>query len=133
MKISTLIKGSICVLGLVGTGSVFSAPASAEMASATGSVVVTRSDMSSVSISGEVTLPSGMYYDGDLTVTPSITGAPGDGDEVIESLLITPGDVTPMDVDTPSSIEAAVATKINESESVFETTSYINAVAGSLD
>ena len=134
MKVSSLIKGSICVLGLVGVGSLFSAPAKADQASATGSVVVTRSDMSSVSVSGEVTLTGGMYYDGPLTITPAMSGTVATSDESITSLAVTPGTVTAMTAaDTASSIEAAVAAKINASDNTFETTSYINAVSGSLD
>ena len=135
MKASSLIiKGSICVLGLVGAGSIFSAPANANQASATGSVVVTRSDMSSVSVSGEVTLPSGMYYDGALTVTPTYAdSAATSALETATVLTVTPGTATAMTADTASSIEAAVAAKINDSTTTFETTSYINAVSGALD
>jgi len=90
MKISTLIKGSICVLGLVGAGSLFAAPANAGQASASGSAVVTRMDGSVVSVSGELTLPTGMHYDTNLTVAPTYSGASTTNDETIDSLLITP-------------------------------------------
>ncbi|MGD1910086.1 MAG: hypothetical protein ACFB2X_04255 [Rivularia sp. (in: cyanobacteria)] len=91
MKISTLIKGSICVLGLVGTGNFFAAPANAGQASASGSAVVTRTDGSVVSVSGELTLPTGMFFDTGLTVAPTIVASGvTTTNETIESLAITP-------------------------------------------
>lgn len=152
MKVSSLIKGSICVLGLVGAGSLFSAPAKADQASATGSVVVTRSDNSSVSVSGELTLPSGMYFggagdgttnatSGNLLITPDITpGVPGvapapDTLETVESLDIAAGTATAIANANgdPLTVEAAVAGKISGATTTFEVTSYINAVSGALD
>ncbi|NDJ23005.1 hypothetical protein GS682_15465 [Nostoc sp. B(2019)] len=92
-KLSVIIKGSISLLGLVSVGNFMAAPASAEQAAARGAVTIVRPSGSSISVSGEVTLPSGAYYDGALTVAPT-AGAAGTNQETVTSLLITPGTVT---------------------------------------
>lgn len=59
---SVMMKGSICLLGLVGSASFLAAPASAEPAAARGAVTIVRPSGSSLSVSGEMTLPTGMYF-----------------------------------------------------------------------
>lgn len=93
-KLSLIIKGSISLLGLVSVGNFMAAPASADQASARGAVTVVRPSGSSISVSGEVTLPSGAYYTGDLVVAPVGT-APGTNQETVTTLTVTPGTVTP--------------------------------------
>ncbi len=56
MKLSTIIKGSVCVLGLVGVGNFFAAPANADQAAARGAVTIVRPSGSSISVSGELVL-----------------------------------------------------------------------------
>ncbi|MEH1765767.1 hypothetical protein [Nostoc sp.] len=91
MKISAILKGSICLLGLVGVGNILAAPASAGQAAARGAVTIVRASGASISVSGELTLPNNAYYDQTLTITPTITGTPAADDEVVTSLLIDPG------------------------------------------
>ncbi|MEH2080541.1 MAG: hypothetical protein V7K89_11200 [Nostoc sp.] len=91
MKISAIVKGSICLLSLVGVGNILAAPASADQATARGAVTIVRASGASVSISGELTLPNNAYYDQDLTITPAYTGTPTDDDESVASLVIDPG------------------------------------------
>ncbi|WP_017651128.1 hypothetical protein [Fortiea contorta] len=90
MKISTIVKGGFCVLGLVSVGNLFAAPANADQASARGAVTIVRPSGSSFSVSGELTAPSGTQFTGPaLTVTPTATGA-GTNAEVA-TLSIDPG------------------------------------------
>ncbi|MEM9925611.1 MAG: hypothetical protein AAF915_17980 [Cyanobacteria bacterium P01_D01_bin.50] len=130
MKISTLIKGSICVLGLVGVGNFFAAPVNAGQASASGSAVVTRMDGSVVSVSGELTLPSGMFYDTNLTVTPTYGGTSAANTETITILQIVP--TAAADVATASNpVSQAVADAIVAAADVSEQSSLIRAAGGS--
>ena len=131
MKISTLVIGSICVLGLVGAGSLFAAPANAGQASATGSAVVTRIDGSVISVSGELTLPNGMHYDTNLTVTPTYSGASTTNDETDTSLLITPTTATGTGTATFTPVATAVATKITDATDLSAQSSLIRAAGGS--
>ncbi|MFN6527248.1 hypothetical protein [Nostoc sp. ChiSLP03a] len=91
MKISAIVKGSICLLGLVSVGNILAAPASAGQAAARGAVTIVRASGASVSVSGELTLPNNAYYDQDLTITPTITGTPAADDESVTSLVVSPG------------------------------------------
>ena len=130
MKISTLIKGSICVLGLAGAGSLFAAPANAGQASASGSAVVTRMDGSVISVSGELTLPSGMHYLGDAVVTPAYTGASATNDESIATLTIAPGTPT-ADTTTVNPVATSVAGAIDAAADLSAQSSLIRAAGGS--
>ncbi|MBD2610581.1 MAG: hypothetical protein RMY62_030230 [Nostoc sp. ZfuVER08] len=110
MKISTIIKGSVCVLGLVGVSNFFAAPAKADQAAARGAVTIVRPSGSSISVSGEVVAAPGTDFT-DVTVT--FTGSdPGTNLETISDLTVTPtaaaatGDAT--------TIEAAIATAITD-------------------
>ncbi len=131
MKVSSLIKGSICVLGLVGAGSLFSAPASANQASATGSTVVTRMDGSSVSVSGELTLPSGLYYDTDLTVTPTYDGDIAAGTQNIVDLTITPTAIAEITATSANPVVTAVADAITAAGDTSTQSALIRAAGGS--
>lgn len=90
-KLSVIIKGSICLLGLVGVGNLFAAPANAEQAAARGAVTLVRASGASVSVSGELTVPQNAYFDGPLTVTPTYDGTSAADDETIIDLTIDPG------------------------------------------
>ncbi|MBN3924927.1 hypothetical protein [Nostoc sp. NMS4] len=91
MKISAIVKGSICLLGLVGVGNILSAPASAGQATARGAVTIVRASGASVSVSGELALPQNGYYDQALTITPTYGGASTTDDETITDLKVDPG------------------------------------------
>lgn len=132
MKISTLVKGSICVLGLVGAGSLFAAPANAGQASASGSAVVTRMDGSVVSVSGELTLPTGMHYDTDVTVTPTYAASAVTAtNETVASLTITPTSVAGTDTATANPVATAVAGAITGATGISDQSSLIRAAGGS--
>ncbi|MDZ7969405.1 MAG: hypothetical protein RM368_31420 [Nostoc sp. DedSLP03] len=91
MKISAIVKGSICLLGLVSVGNILAAPANAGQASARGAVTIVRASGASISVSGELALPNNAYYDQDLVVKATITGTPAADDEVVTDLTLTPG------------------------------------------
>ncbi|WP_414543032.1 hypothetical protein [Nostoc sp. CCY0012] len=131
MKISAVIKGSICLLGLVAVGNVLAAPAQAGPASARGAATVVRMNGSSISVSGELTAPSGMYYGGALIVSPAGT-LPGDNTETIFSLLIDPGAPTGTATASANPVVAAVAAAItNAAGNLSDEASLIRAAGGS--
>ncbi|MDZ8184567.1 MAG: hypothetical protein RMX96_06930 [Nostoc sp. ChiSLP02] len=91
MKISAIVKGSICLLGLVSVGNILAAPASAGQSAARGAVTLVRASGASISVSGELTVPQNAYYESDLKITPTYTGTSGADDEVVADLTISPG------------------------------------------
>ncbi|MCC5630226.1 hypothetical protein LC613_20275 [Nostoc sphaeroides CHAB 2801] len=111
MKISSILKGSICVLGLVGAGNFFAAPANAGDAAARAAVTVSRADGATQSVSGEVVLPSGLYFLGatpatqTLLVTPVIA-TPGTTTESITTLALSAG--TPTAIPTGGTIQGVI-------------------------
>ncbi|MEC4883108.1 MAG: hypothetical protein SAL70_17495 [Scytonema sp. PMC 1070.18] len=96
-----LFNAGLSLLGLVGATTLATAPASAQTASASGSVVIVRPSGSSMSVSGEVTLPSGYYFK-DVNVKPELaTDTAGTNAEVITNLTVgqsatatDPGEIT---------------------------------------
>ena len=113
MKISAIVKGGICVLGLVGVGNILAAPANAGDAAARGAVTIVRSSGSSISVTGEITAPTGTQFPGPLTITP-VTTEKGLNTESVTDLTVTPG-VLVASVATASikgTIESAIATLI---------------------
>ncbi|MBD2562535.1 MULTISPECIES: hypothetical protein [Nostoc] len=114
MKLSTIIKGSVCVLGLVGIGNFFAAPANAGDAAARGAVTIVRPSGSSLSVSAELTAPSGAYFTGPtLVVTPTYTGVIGGNDEAVDTFTIDPGAVITLTSPPSATIEAAIAAAID--------------------
>jgi hypothetical protein len=110
MKISAIVKGGICLLGLVGVGNILAAPANAGQASARGAVTIVRPSGSSLSVSGELVAAPGT----DFTVLDvAVVGNtdPGTNQEVVTGLTLTPttqaSSVTP-----PTTISAAIAAQI---------------------
>ena len=109
-KVSAIIKGSVCLLGLVSVGNFFAAPANAGgQATARGAVTVVRPSGLSESVSGEVLLPTGMYFDAKagannnaaLVVTPGYAtasattgGGQGSDTESVSSLTLNAGTPT---------------------------------------
>jgi hypothetical protein len=91
MKISAILKGSICLLGLVGVGNILAAPVSAGQAAARGAVTIVRASGSSVSVSGELTLPQNGYYEQDLLITPIYGGTSVADNETITTLTVSAG------------------------------------------
>jgi hypothetical protein len=110
MKISAIVKGSICLLGLVGVGNILAAPASADQASARGAVTIVRPSGSSISVSGEVVAAPGTDFSA-LDVVVNGNSAPGTNQEVVTGITVTPtaaaASTTP-----PTTIEAAIAAQI---------------------
>ncbi|MBD2516334.1 hypothetical protein H6G93_15200 [Nostoc sp. FACHB-973] len=128
MKLSTIIKGSVCVLGLVGVGNFFAAPANAGDAAARGAVTVVRPSGSSISVSGELTAPTGTQFPGSLTITPTVTGA-GTNAEVVDSLEIDPGTIEASALETGGTIEGAVAALITGFSSIEDVTALVRAAS----
>ena len=65
-------------------------------ARATGSVVITTPNLATQSVSGEITLPPGMFYDrffadAVLVIDPTFSGTPGTNGFLVDSLSIDPG------------------------------------------
>ena len=115
MKVSTIIKSSICLLGFVGAGNFFVSPANAEQGAARAAVTITNPSSMTQSVSGEVLLPSSLYFQGipavaddpatttvneaasgmTLIVTPSVTvstGTAGTTTAKIDSLSFYAGE-----------------------------------------
>ncbi|MFN6564666.1 MAG: hypothetical protein RMY28_033385 [Nostoc sp. ChiSLP01] len=114
MKISAIVKGSVCLLGLVGVGNLFAAPANAGDAAARGAVTIVRPSGSSISVSAELTAPSAAYFTGPaLTVTPTYGGVAGGNDESVVDLMIDPGAVVNLTSPPSATIEAAIAAQID--------------------
>lgn len=134
MKISTIIKGSVCVLGLVGVSNFFAAPAKADQAAARGAVTIVRPSGSSVSVSGELVAPSGTQFPGPLTITPTISGTVGGQDEAIDSLEIDPGALEESISTSSSTIEGAIAALITGYTDIQDVTALVRAAsAGGLE
>ncbi|MBW4645048.1 MAG: hypothetical protein KME23_19010 [Goleter apudmare HA4340-LM2] len=109
MKVSAIVKGSFCLLGLVGVTSQLAAPARAQQAAARAAASVTRPSGLTESLSGEVLLPSGFYFEGTggntLTVTPTYTN-PGTTNQSLASLSFNAG--APMPTNNVGTIAGVV-------------------------
>ncbi|MDZ8083941.1 MAG: hypothetical protein RMX65_015800 [Nostoc sp. DedQUE01] len=114
MKLSTIIKGSVCVLGLVGVSNFFAAPAKAGDAAARGAVTIVRPSGSSVSVSGELVAPTGVQFSGPLVITPAPSGTAGGLDEGVETLTVDPGVIEESLSGGGDTIEGAIATLITD-------------------
>ncbi|MBD2528435.1 hypothetical protein H6G97_02225 [Nostoc flagelliforme FACHB-838] len=114
MKLSTIIKSSVCLLGLVGVSNFFAAPAKADQAAARGAVTVVRPSGSSVSVSGELVAPSGTQFAGPLTITPTSSGVAGGNDEGVATLVVDAGALEASTSTSAGTIEAAIALTITE-------------------
>jgi hypothetical protein len=98
-----LFNASLSLLGLVGATTLATAPASAQTASASGSVVIVRPSGSSMSVSGEVTLPSGFYFK-DVKIAPTIvTNTAGTNAEAITNLTVGQSAGDPVAISNPVS------------------------------
>ncbi|MEH1970032.1 hypothetical protein [Nostoc sp.] len=105
MKISAIVKGSICLLGLVSVGNILAAPASAGQAAARGAASFVRASGASSSISGELTLPNNAYFTGPLDVTVTYGGgASTTDDETITGLTLDPGTAETTNLATASNV-----------------------------
>ncbi|WP_445637284.1 TonB-dependent receptor [Nostoc sp. DSM 114161] len=114
MKISAIVKGSVCLLGLVGVGNLFAAPANAGDAAARGAVTIVRPSGASISVSAELTAPTSAYFTGPaLVVTPTYGGTAGGNDESVVDLTIDPGAVVNLASPPSATIEAAIAAQID--------------------
>ncbi|MEH2348619.1 MAG: hypothetical protein V7K55_11525 [Nostoc sp.] len=110
MKISAIVKGGICLLGLVGVGNILAAPASADQASARGAVTIVRPSGSSLSVSAELVAAPGTDFTALDVVVNGLT-AEGTNQEIVTGLTLTP---TPIASSTtpPTTISAAIAGQI---------------------
>jgi hypothetical protein len=129
MKLSTIIKGSVCVLGLVGVGNFFAAPANAGDAAARGAVTIVRPSTSSISVSGELTLPTGNLFTGPLTINVLGGANPGGNDETLAGIAIAPTGVTVVAAGS-NPVEEAVAAAITAGASVQDDVALIRAAGG---
>jgi hypothetical protein len=131
-KLSAIIKGSVCLLGLVGVGNFFAAPASAEQAAARGAVTLVRASGASISVSGELTLPQNAYFTTSVTVEPVFAGTSAADDETITSLVVTPGgiDVASLAGSSNVFVQAAADALIAAAGDVGATAAIIRAGAG---
>jgi hypothetical protein len=129
-KLSIILRGSICLLGLINVGNFLAAPANAQQATARGAVTLIRPSGSFLSVSGEVTLPSGSYFNGGLTISPTYGGTAGGNDETITSLTITPGLVQTTTLSNPSSFIDTTANLLKNTTSVEDLTTIIRAGVG---
>ncbi|MDZ8261251.1 hypothetical protein [Nostoc sp. ChiQUE01b] len=129
-KLSIIIRGSICLLGLVSVGNFLTASANAQQATARGAVTLIRPSGTFLSVSGEVILPSGSYYEGGLTISPTYGGIAGGNDETITSLTITPGVAQTTILSNPNPFIDTAANLLNNSNSVEDLTTIIRAGGG---
>lgn len=129
-KLSIILRGSICLFGLVSVGNFLAAPVNAQQATARGAVSIIKPSGAFLSVSGEVTLPSGSYFDGGIKITPTYGGIIGGNDETITSLTITPGAVKTTTVSSPNSFIDTTANLLNNATSVEDMTAIIRAGAG---
>ncbi|ACC83522.1 hypothetical protein Npun_F5190 [Nostoc punctiforme PCC 73102] len=110
MKISAIVKGSICLLGLVGVGNILAAPASADQAAARGAVTIVRPSGSSISVSGEVVAAPGTDFTAVAVVVDG-GASQGTNAETVTGITVTP--VTGTSSTTPpTTIEGAIAAQI---------------------
>ncbi|MBX9259162.1 hypothetical protein H1Q63_35465 [Desmonostoc muscorum CCALA 125] len=137
MKFSTIIKGSVCVLGLVGVSNFFAAPAKADQAAARGAVTVVRPSGSSISVSGELVAPSGTQFAGPLAVTITTPSNPGLNTESLEGISIDPGEIAVSSAENGGTIEGAIAGLITDTaleNGIVDVATYIRAYsAGGLE
>jgi hypothetical protein len=130
-KLSIILQGSTCLLGLASIGNFLAVPANAQQASARGAVTLIRPSGTFLSVSGEVTLSSGSYFNGGLTISPTFGGIAGGNDETITSLTITPGIVQTTTLSNPNPlINTATNLLNNNSTSVEDLTTIIRAGSG---
>ncbi|MEH2094823.1 hypothetical protein [Nostoc sp.] len=110
MKISAIVKGGICLLGLVGVGNILAAPASADQASARGAVTIVRPSGSSISVSGELVAAPGTDF---TALDVVVNGGAGEGtnQETVTGLTLTPTTGT-SSTTPPTTISAAIAAQI---------------------
>ena len=129
-KLSIILRGSIYLLGLVSVGNFLAAPVNAQQATAIGAITLIRPSGSFLSVTGEVFLPSGSYYDGGLTIAPTYGRIAGGNDETITGLTITPGVVKTTTLSNPNTFIDTAANLLNNSTSVEDATTIIRAGAG---
>ncbi|WP_218651756.1 hypothetical protein [Nostoc sp. C052] len=129
-KLSIILRGSICLFGLVSVGNFLAAPVNAQQATARGAVSIIKPSGEFLSVSGEVTLPSGSYFDGGVKITPTYGGIIGGNDETITSLTITPGVVKTTTVSSPNSFIDTTANLLNNATSIEDMTAIIRAGTG---
>jgi hypothetical protein len=129
-KLSVIIQGSICLFSLVSVGNFLAAPVNAQQATARGAVSLIRPSGTFLSVSGEVVLPSGSYFEGGLKIAPTYGGIIGGNDETITSLTITPGVVKTTTVSNPNQFIDTAANLLNNHTSIEDITTIIRASTG---
>ncbi|MDZ8070137.1 MAG: hypothetical protein RMY64_31790 [Nostoc sp. DedQUE08] len=129
-KLPISLRGSICLLGLISVGNFLAAPANAQQATASGAVTLIRPSGTFLSVSGEVTLPSGSYFNGGVTISPTYGGIAGGNEETITSLTISPGLVQTTTLSNPNPFIDTTANLLKNTTSVEDLTTVIRAVGG---
>jgi hypothetical protein len=122
MKLSAIIKGSICLLGFVGVGNLLAAPANADQAAARAATSITNPSSFTQSVSGEVLLPSGLFFGGadavEADVDTGVIGTPEGTLTVLPNVSVStneegsPGTTTAKIIDL--SLNAGEAMSVNE-------------------
>ncbi|MDZ8184566.1 MAG: hypothetical protein RMX96_06925 [Nostoc sp. ChiSLP02] len=129
-KLSIIIHQSICLLSLVNVTNFLAAPANAQQATVIGAVTLIRPSGTFLSVSGEVTLPSGSYFEGGVKIIPTYGGVAGQNEETITSLTISPGIVKSTTLSSQNSFLNTAANLLNNTSSLQDVTSIIRAGAG---
>ncbi|MEH1850196.1 MAG: hypothetical protein V7L11_00580 [Nostoc sp.] len=131
MKISAILKGSICLLGLVGVANILAAPASAGQgqASARGAVTIVRPSGSSISVSGEVVAAPGTDFN---AVDVEIQGGAGQGtnQETVAGLTVTPSSTAAATTNS-TTIQGAIAALITGYTNLEDVTALVRAAGAS--
>ncbi|MBN3883889.1 MAG: hypothetical protein V7K64_26495 [Nostoc sp.] len=130
-KLSIILRGSICLFGFVSAGNFLAAPANAQQATARGAVSIIRPSGTFLSVSGELILPSGSYFDGGVKIAPTYGGIAGGNQETITSLTITPGVVKTTTLSSPNPFINTAVNLLNNSTSIEDMTAIIRAGTGS--
>jgi hypothetical protein len=126
-KLSIILRGSIYLLSLVSLGNFLAPPANAQQATARGAASLIRPSGTFLSVSGEVILPSGSYFDGGVIFTPTYGGIIGGNDETITSLTITPGVVKTTTISNPNSFIDTAANLLENGASIEDIIAIIRA------
>lgn len=122
---------ALLAIGVVGLGSVISAPAFAQ-AFASGSSTIVLMNGASQSAGIEVGLPNGTFFDGGTyTVTPTLVGDLSTNTVIFDNVELSLGTVESVSsLGSSTTFTAAAAAKLDAAITLEETVSIIRAGAG---
>ncbi|XHR82633.1 MAG: hypothetical protein ACFKPT_31650 [Gloeotrichia echinulata GP01] len=132
-QLSKNITRSFYLLGLVSVANFIAAPANADQAVARGAVTLVSPSGAYQSISGEVFLPSGMYFNSGnnptLIVTPTFSNT-GTTNERISSLSLRVGQATEIITNNATSLLSKTAQTVNNTTTIENTSALIQSITG---